>query len=48
MYDLLKDRQNNAIRNAERLLSQYSEANPEGNKPSTTVYLLVKELNKWI
>ena len=40
----LKNRQETAIRNAERLLTQYNPPNPAYDKPSTTVHLLVKEL----
>jgi hypothetical protein len=47
-YFELTDRQPNAIRNAERLLAQYSPLNPERDNPSTTVHLLVIELNKFI
>lgn len=48
-YNELLERQATAIRNAERLLSEYKPANPAMDKPSTTVHLLVKALNqlKW-
>ncbi len=45
MYDELLTRQPEAIRNAERLLAQYQPLNPAADNPSTTVHLLVKELN---
>ena len=37
-----------AINRAKRLLSNYSETNPNKEEPSTTVHLLVEELNKYI
>lgn len=48
IYDELKDKQIDAIKNAKRLLKQYEPPNPEGDNPSTTVYLLVETLNKFI
>ncbi len=49
MYDLLLDRQPQAIRNAQRLLDFYGpEHNPERDNPCTTVHLLVQELNRYI
>lgn len=48
MYEILIEKQDDAIRNAERLLSQYPSPNPEKDNPSTTVHSLVKELNKWL
>jgi len=49
MYDLLQDRQPEAIRNAQRLLDFYGpEHNPERDNPCTTVHLLVQELNRYI
>ncbi|MCY7862910.1 MULTISPECIES: RloB family protein [Bacillus] len=47
MYNLLKSKQSTAIKNAKRLLESYTSQNPENNKPSTTVHLLVEELNKF-
>ena len=46
MYDLLLAKQSTAVRNAERLLKQYSPPNPGKDDPSTTVHLLVQELNR--
>jgi len=49
LYEELIDLQPNAIRNAQKLLDYYSPAhNPERDNPSTTVHLLVQELNKHI
>jgi len=47
MYDKLKNKQLNAIKNAERLYQTYLEFTPERNNPSTTVHKLVQELNKY-
>jgi hypothetical protein len=47
IYDLLIHRQDTAIQNAENLISQYNYLCPEQDNPSTTVYLLVKELNRF-
>jgi len=48
MYDDLLDRQSSAISYAEKLLCEYSKSNPERDNPSTTVHILVQELNKYI
>ena len=48
MYDLLLDKQNTALRNAKKLLENYNPRTPANNNPSTTVHLLVQELNKYI
>ncbi|MDA8211160.1 MAG: RloB family protein [Clostridia bacterium] len=48
MFDELVEKQDIAIRNAERLLSQYPDIDPVNNNPSTTIHVLVKELNKWV
>lgn len=48
MYEELLDKQETAIKFAENLLKQYPTPNPEIDNPSTTVHLLVKELNKYI
>ncbi len=47
IYMKLKNKQETAIRNAKKLLATYSEPNPENDNPSTTVYQLVEELNKY-
>lgn len=46
IFDLLEARQQGAVRNAERLLAQYVALDPEADNPSTTVHLLVTELNR--
>ncbi len=48
IYDELKDKQPDAIRNAKRLLETHAELAPEKNDPSTTVHRLVEELNQHI
>ena len=48
MYTLLEPKQSSAIRNAKKLLSQYTPTNPERDNPSTTVHLLVEQLNRFI
>jgi hypothetical protein len=48
IYDELFEKQSIAIRNAENLLRQYEPHNPVRDNPSTTVHLLVQELNKFI
>jgi len=48
LYDDLLDKQNTAIENAEKLLNQYEPKNPVKDNPSTTVHLLVQELNRFI
>jgi hypothetical protein len=48
IYEELKDKQENAIKNAKRLLQKYDRPNPESDNPSTTVHLLVEELNRFI
>jgi hypothetical protein len=48
IYDELFEKQYIAIQNAEKLLKQYEPHNPEKDNPSTTVHLLVQELNKFI
>ncbi|MEH1852280.1 MAG: RloB family protein [Nostoc sp.] len=48
IYDELFERQAIAIKNAENLLKQYNPHIPAKDNPSTTVHLLVKELNKFI
>jgi len=48
MYTELIARQPQAIRNARRLLEQYTPVDPVNNDPSTTVHLLVEQLNRLI
>lgn len=48
IYDELLDKQSTAIRNAEKLLTQYAPPDPANDNPSTTVHLLVQELNRFI
>ena len=48
IYDELFEKQSIAIKNAENLLKQYEPHIPDTDNPSTTVHLLVKELNKFI
>lgn len=48
LYEELLDRQPDAIRNAKRLLTTYAPNRPAHDNPSTTVYLLVEELNKFL
>ncbi|MBD0302772.1 MAG: RloB domain-containing protein [Tolypothrix sp. T3-bin4] len=45
IYDELFAKQSIAIKNAENLLRQYDPHNPARDNPSTTVHLLVQELN---
>ncbi len=47
MFDLLQSRQEEAIKRASRLLNNYSRQNPNNENPSTTVHLLVEELNRY-
>lgn len=46
IYDELKNRQATAIKNAEKLLASYNPLSPGQDNPSTTVHLLIKELNQ--
>ena len=48
MYDELLPYQQTAIANATRLLAQYDPPCPEQDNPSTTVHLLVQELNRFL
>lgn len=48
MYEKLEKFQPTAIKNAKKLLAQYSPPDPAYDNPSTTVYLLVEQLNKFI
>ena len=47
IYDDLIEKQDNAFRNAKKLLEQYEPSQPEQDNPSTTVHLLVEQLNKF-
>jgi len=47
VYDELEYRQEVAIRNAKMLIDSYDHLIPEKANPSTTVHLLVQELNKF-
>jgi hypothetical protein len=47
IFEELHTRQAGAIRNAERLLAQYSSPNPAADNPSTTVHKLVEQLNRF-
>lgn len=46
LYDELWPHQQKAIHNAKKLLEQYDPPNPISDKPSTTVHLLVEQLNR--
>lgn len=48
MYDQLYLKQGFAIKSAQRLLALYSPRNPAKDNPSTTVHLLVQELNRFL
>lgn len=48
MYEILLDKQAQAIHNARSLLNSYSPVNPAQDNPSTTVHLLVQELNMFV
>ncbi|ERT09111.1 rloB-like family protein [Lyngbya aestuarii BL J] len=48
IYEELKNRQADAIRNAKKLLAQYPSPHPVRDNPSTTVHLLVEQLNRFI
>ncbi|MCX6579220.1 MAG: RloB family protein [Candidatus Aminicenantes bacterium] len=48
MYQALLDKQQTAIKNAEKLLQNYAPPNPGKDNPSTNVHLLVQELNKFL
>lgn len=48
IYQELETRQSTAIKNAKRLLKQYHPPRPTHDNPSTTVHLLVEELNRFI
>lgn len=46
VYEVLADKQADAIRNADMLLKAYNPHNPAKDNPCTTVHLLVQELVK--
>jgi RloB-like protein len=48
MYNILEDKQPQAIKHAVKLLDSYDPHNPESDNPATTVHLLVEELNQSI
>jgi hypothetical protein len=48
IYEELKDKQQDAIKHAKLLLQKYDSPNPKTDNPSTTVHLLVEELNSFI
>jgi RloB-like protein len=48
IYEEIRSKQKDAIRNAKRLLKSYGTFDPGKNKPSTTVHELVIELNKFL
>ncbi len=48
LYDYLLPQQQQGIRNAEKLLQSYKPPCPEHDNPSTTVHLLVKQLNRFL
>jgi hypothetical protein len=48
MFEKLEDKMEVAIRNAKNLLAQYEPTSPERDDPSTTVHLLVEQLQRYI
>lgn len=46
MYEDLLNLQKNALKNAKKLLSSYTQHRPEFDNPCTTVFKLVEELNR--
>jgi hypothetical protein len=48
IYEAIERHQNDAIRNAQKLLEQYSPPDPARDNPSTTVHLLVEQLNRFV
>ena len=48
IYDELINKQDIAIKNSKKLLKEYPRPSPVQDNPSTTVHLLVEELNKFI
>lgn len=47
IYAEIEEKQSDAIANAKRLLSFYAPPDPCNNNPSTTVFRLVEELNRF-
>ena len=48
IYDNLLDKQDTAFKNAKKLLEEYKPSQPEQDNPSTTVHLLVEQLNRFV
>ncbi len=48
IYDEISDKQDKAIRNAEKLLSEPINYKEKRGNPSTTVHLLVQQLNRFL
>ncbi len=49
VYKTILDKQDTAIKNAKTLIEKYgNELNPENSNPSTNVFKLVEELNKYL
>jgi hypothetical protein len=48
MYEILLNKQEEAIKNAKNLLAKYIPVNPNNDNPSTTVFELVEYLNQFI
>ena len=48
MYDRLRSQQGMAIKHARRLLEFYPRPRPASDNPSTTVHILVEELNRFM
>jgi hypothetical protein len=48
MYEEIIQHQKTALRNAAKLLKQYAPPNPAYDNPSTTVHLLVEQLNRFV
>lgn len=48
MYDRLRSQQSMAVKNARRLLELYPNPQPASDNPSTTVHVLVEELNRFM
>ena len=48
MYDQLRSQQSMAVKNARHLLKLYPNPQPASDNPSTTVHILVEELNQFM